>query len=138
MKSNFHESYSEPEVRPPSECSTGLLFAIIAVIVAILWHHSPVALWVSLCVAGLLASVSFVAPVLLRPINILWFKFGLLLHHVVSPIVMFLMFAIVFVPVGAIMRLCRDPLRKRRTPSASTHWIERKGNSEADSMLNQF
>ena len=139
MKPNFHESYAEGEIKPPSERSTGLLFAILAVTVAILRRDSLAVLWVSLFVAGLLAAASFAAPVLLKPINILWFKFGLLLHHMVSPIVMFVMFAAVFVPAGAIMRLCRDPLRRRRAPSASTYWIEHKRSGDVEgSMLNQF
>ena len=73
-----------------------------------------------------LVTISLIAPVLLKPLNILWFQFGLLLHRVVNPIVMFAMFAAVFVPAGAIMRLWRDPLRSRRTTGASTYWIERR------------
>ena len=59
--------------------------------------------------AAILAAVSLIAPVSLKPINILWFQFGLLLHRVVNPVVMFAMFALVFVPAGMIMRIWRDP-----------------------------
>ena len=55
--------------------------------------------------AAILAAVSLIAPVSLKPINILWFQFGLLLHRVVNPVVMFAMFALVFVPAGMIMRI---------------------------------
>src|SRR5262245_41638732 len=120
MKTNFHESYDGTEAKAPSDRSTGLLFATIAAIVAALWRGSPGVLLGGLGIATLLAVVSFTAPVLLRPINVLWFKFGLLLHRIVSPIVLFAVFALVFVPAGAIMRLCRDPLRGRRRPEAST------------------
>ena len=89
--------------------------------------------------AAMLAAVSLIAPVLLKPINILWFQFGLLLHRVVNPIVMFAVFALVFVPAGAIMRLWRDPLRSRRTTGASTYWIERRESGDTEgSMTNQF
>jgi hypothetical protein len=77
MLTNFHESYAGSEIKPPSERSTGLLFAIVAVIVAGLWRNSPTVLWVGLG----MAAVSLIAPVLLKPINILWFQFGLLLHR---------------------------------------------------------
>ena len=56
------------------------------------------------------------APALLRPLNLLWFRFSMLLHRVVNPIVMFTIFAVVFVPGGLLMRLWRDPLRARRDP----------------------
>src|SRR5262245_46666869 len=121
MKTNFHESYEGTEIKPPSERSTGLLFAGIAVIVATACRDSSAILWASLGIAVLLAGISLIAPVLLKPINILWFKFGLLLHHVVNPIVMFVIFAAVFVPAGAIMRLWHDPLGRRRTPETSTY-----------------
>ena len=139
MSSNFHESYAGGEIKPPSERSTGLLFAAVAVIVAVLCRNSPTVLWVALSMAAMLAAVSMVAPVLLKPMNILWFQFGLLLHRVVNPIVMFAVFTAVFVPAGAIMHLWRDPLRLRRPKGLSTYWIERrKGEDTEGSMTNQF
>jgi hypothetical protein len=138
MQTDFHQSYAESEIKPPSERSAGLLFATVAVIVAVLWRDSPTVLWVALGMAAVLAAVSLMAPVLLRPINIVWFQFGLLLHRVVNPIIMFAVFAAVFVPAGAIMRLWRDPLRSKRTTGAS-YWIERKKSEDTEeSMTNQF
>ena len=140
MLTNFHESYAGSEIKPPSERSTGLVFAAIAVIFAVSWRNSPIVPWVALGMAAMLAGVSLMAPVLLRPLNVLWFRFGLLLHRVVNPIVMFAVFAAVFVPAGAMVRLWRDPLRsRRRTTGASTYWIERRENGNAaGSMTNQF
>jgi hypothetical protein len=140
MRSNFHETYAGSEVKPPSDRSTGLLFAGVALIFAGLWRHSPIAPWVALGVAAALLAVSLIAPALLRPINLLWFRFGLLLHRIVSPVVMFAMFAVVFVPAGAIMRLRSDPLRLRRqTPAPSSYWVERTGMGDAQtSMKTQF
>ena len=139
MRTNFYESYAGDEIKPPSERSTGLLFAAVAVIVAVLWRDSSTVLWVALGMAAILTSVSLIAPGLLKPVNILWFRFGLLLHRIVNPIVMFAVFAVVFVPAGAIMRLCRDPLKSRRTPGGSTYWIERKTSTDTEgSMTNQF
>jgi hypothetical protein len=136
-RTNFHESFAGSEIKPPSERSTSLLFAAVALIVAVLWRNSPTVVWVALGMAAILAAVSLLAPTLLKPINILWFQLGLLLHRVVNPIIMFAVFAVVFVPAGAIMRLFRDPLRSRRTAGASTYWIER-GEGGGGSMTNQF
>jgi uncharacterized membrane protein len=107
------------------------------VIVAVLWRNSPPVLWLAVGMAASLAAVSLIAPVLLKPLNILWFRFGLLLHRVVNPIAIFVVFAAVFVPAGAIMRLWRDPLRLRRATGSSTYWIERRRDAEG-SMKNQF
>ena len=139
MAKNFHESFAGAEVKPPSERATGLVFAAVALIVAVLWRNSPNVFWWALGIAAILAAVSLLAPALLKPLNRLWFRFGLLLHRVVNPIVMFAVFALVFVPAGAIMRLRRDPLRSRRAPVGSSYWIDRKEDEATPvSMTNQF
>jgi hypothetical protein len=139
MPTNFHESYVGSEIKPPSERSTGLVFAAMAAIIAVLWRHSPTVPWLATAAAMGLLAVSVLAPVLLKPLNILWFQLGLLLHRVVNPVVMFAMFALVFVPAGMIMRIWRDPLRSRRTTAASSYWIDRRESKDtAGSMTNQF
>ena len=73
----------------------------------------------------------------LTPLNKLWFKFGILLGSIVSPIVMGAVFFIVVTPVGLIMRfLGKDSLKTSIVKSASTYWIKRdKKNS---TMKKQF
>ena len=138
MRTNFHESYAGDEIKPPSERSTGLVFAAVAVIVAVIWRNSLFVLWVALGMASLLAAISLIAPALLRPLNILWFRFGLVLQRVVNPAVMFVVFAAVFVPAGTLMRLWYDPLRSRHT-TGGTYWIKHNGNTDPkESMMNQF
>jgi hypothetical protein len=137
LQPNFHEIYADGEVKPPSERSTGLLFAAVATIIAVLWRSSPIVLWVALSTSIVLVFISVITPAQLRPLNVMWFRFGLLLHRIVNPIVMFTIFATVFVPAGAIMRLYRDPLRSKR-PQRS-YWIERNGAGHGEaSMKNQF
>ena len=139
MAENFHESFAGGEVKPPSERATGLVFAAVALIVAVLWRNSPTVLWSALGIAVILAALSLLAPTLLKPLNILWFRFGLLLHRIVNPIVMFAVFALVFVPAGAIMRLWHDPLRSRRASKKASYWIDRRQSGDTEgSMTNQF
>jgi hypothetical protein len=139
MPRNFHESFTPGEVKPPSERATGLVFAAVALLFALLWRNEPRVPWWALGLAAALALVSLIAPRLLKPLNILWFKFGLLLHRIVNPIVMLALFSLVFVPAGAIMRLWHDPLRLRRKPETASYWIDREaGGHAAGSMTNQF
>jgi hypothetical protein len=138
MAGNFHESYSAGEIKPPSERATGLVFAAVALIVALWWRTAP-GVWWALGIAIMLAAVSLCVPRLLRPLNILWFKFGLLLHRIVNPVVMLALFVLVFIPAGAIMRLWIDPLRLRREPEASSYWVPRDNSLPASGpMTNQF
>ena len=138
MPHSFHESYAAGEVKPPSDRSVGLVFTGVALVVALLWRNNLTVVLAALVCAGVLAALSFAAPALLRPLNLVWFKFGLLLHRIVNPVVMFALFAVVFVPAGALMRLWHDPLRRRRTKVAS-YWIDRTAREgPPGSMTNQF
>jgi hypothetical protein len=136
---NFHETYAPGDVQPPSDRSTGLVFAGVALIVALLWRHDVLVFRWVLSAAGVLAIVSVIVPVLLKPLNFLWFRLGLLLHRLVNPAIMFAIFLVVFVPAGALMRIWHDPLRSRPRPGAQSYWICRRSEGPlGGSMRNQF
>ena len=139
MRRNFHESYVHGHISPPSERSTGLVFAVVTVIVAAWRRDTPNVALATFAVAVGLTCLSLVAPWLLKPLTILWFKIGLLLHRVVDPLIMFVIFTLVFTPAGLLMRLWYDPLRSRRAGPGATYWIERASDrQQAGSMRNQF
>jgi hypothetical protein len=139
MSRNFHETYAPGEIKPPSERSTGLVFAGVAVIAAIVWRDSPMMPWAALAVAAALSALSMMAPGLLKPVNLIWFRLGLVIHRIVNPAIMLFMFTLFFVPAGYIMRFWYDPLRSARASGNPTYWIARKSGAErAGSMTDQF
>jgi len=89
------------------------------------------------CAFGLMAAI---APNLLGPANQIWMKFGLLLHAIVSPIALGILFFFVFFPTGLLMRLFgKDPLRLKFDSSAESYWINRAPPGPApESMHQQF
>ena len=103
------------------------------------WHGGRSWPWTSGIAALCLAAALFYLAIL-RPFNRLWHKFGLLLHKVVNPIVMALVFFGTVLPTGLIMRaLGKDPLRLKRRPNANSYWIERRPpGPTAESMKDQF
>jgi hypothetical protein len=136
---NFHESYAPGEVKPPSPRSTGFVFVGVALIVAVLFRHSPLIVGIAVGAAAILLALSLTTPNTLQPLNIVWFQIGMLMHRVVNPVVMFLMFAVAMVPAGLLMRLGHDPLRSKRELDASTYWIEPDpAEAKLSSMKNQF
>lgn len=139
MTGQLHEQFDRPELPLPPDRSTGLVFAVVALAVAYFWRASPTVLTVALILAAALAAVSFTVPSLLRPLNIAWMRFAVLLSRIMNPIVMLLLFAIAIVPAGLIMQLMRDPLRRRRN-STSSHWIPVSAaeRSAQSNMKNQF
>src|SRR5262245_5001915 len=122
MTGQLHEHFARPEQPLPSDRSTGLVFAVVALVVACLWRANLVVLMIALGLALALLIVSFAKPSVLRSLNIAWMRFAILLSKIVNPIVMLVLFVIAIVPAGLIMQLIRDPLRRRKSSDAS-HWI---------------
>lgn len=135
---SHHETLHEAKIEPPSEFSTGIVFACVAAIVAAIFRHSPEVWIAALTAAGGFAGLAYVAPKVLRPLNIAWFRFALLLNRFVSPIIMGIIFVIAIIPFGLIMQLRHDPLRRARAADADSYWIKRPERNVGASMRDQF
>jgi len=142
MSQGFHENFERRgEVKGSSDRSFGIVFAVFFAIMALwpLLGEGAVRLWALLLAAAFLA-VALVRPALLAPLNRLWTRFGLLLHKLVNPLVLGLMFLLAVTPVALVMRaLGKDVLRRRFEPEAPSYWIEREEAGPApETMRNQF
>ena len=142
MIKTFHESYSRDEtVIAGSDRSFGIVIAAALALLSLLnwWHDGHSWRWTG-GIAVLFLATALLYPAALKPLNRLWFKFGLLLHKVVNPIVMALVFFGAVVPTGLVMRaLGKDPLRIKGKPDANSYWIERQPPGPApESMKDQF
>jgi hypothetical protein len=91
-------------------------------------------------VAALLTGVTLAAPQMLAVPNRLWLRFGALLHRIVSPVVLAIMFYLVITPMGVVMRaLGKNSLQLRRSASCESYWIRREPpGPEPSSMSQQF
>jgi predicted membrane metal-binding protein len=124
-----------------SERSFGLVVAAAFAIVALgplLRHHSLRA-W-ALYPAALFVVLGIALPKSLAPLNRLWFKLGLLLNRMVSPVVLFVLFFAVFTPMGLLLRIFRkNLLGLRRVESTASYWIPRAQPAPLGASLkNQF
>lgn len=137
-----HENLGRPQVvTGSSDRGFGLVFAAVFALIAAapLLHGGSVRL-IPLAAAGAFLALALAAPRLLGPLNRLWLKFGLLLHRIVNPVVMAVIFFLVVTPAALIIRwLGRDPLRLAFDRQAASYWIERQPPGPApDTMRNQF
>jgi hypothetical protein len=138
VSQDFHEAYRGGEaVAPPSDRSTGLVFAFVTVLLAYPARESTTLLAICLGSATVLGLVSWLMPSVLRPLTLAWFRFGLALHRIVNPVVMVAMFVTAIVPMGLLMRLWRDPLQRRRRPDLASYWVAPEATAPP-SMRNQF
>lgn len=137
-----HEDFSRAQpVKASSNRAFGWVFAIAFLVIAVWPLVSGGAVrWWALPVSGVFALVTLIAPALLTGPNKLWQRLGMLLHRIVSPIMLGIMFYLVVTPMGMLMRaFARRPLRLRREAAADTYWVSRDPpGPQPDSMPHQF
>ena len=127
---------SNSKIKISSNRSFGLVFFVVFLIVA-LWplkSGEDLRLW-SLTLSIIFLILGVLNSKLLIPLNKLWFKFGMFLGAIISPIIMGIVFFSVVTPTGIIMRLMgKDLLKLKR--KKNTYWIDREDIKS--SMKNQF
>ena len=126
----------------PSERTFGFVFTGIFLIVAgYLWYQDgkPLAVQVFLVLAVAFFAFALLMPIVLRPFNKAWYKLGLLMGRIVSPIVLGILFFILISPIAIVMRLAgRDPLKLRKQ-DVQSHWIDRAPpGPSSESFKDQF
>jgi len=129
------------ESKPGSDRNFGFVMAGAAAIfgcLPLLRGHQPH--WWLLAVAVAFVALGILAPRALFPLNYLWFRFGLLLHRVMSPLVIGAVFFVCVTPIGLMLRLFgKDVLSLRRRADMSSYWIVREPpGPEPGTMANQF
>jgi len=137
---SFHEDFGRDElVDGPTDRGFGIVVGAACLLIGAgaLWLGRPAGWW--WCgIGGALLLLALARPKLLRPLNRLWLKLGLLLFVLVNPVVMAVLYYLCIVPMGLLMRAVgKDPLSLRRDPAAQSYWRLREPAAPA-SMRNQF
>ena len=125
------------KVKIGSNRSFGIVFFIFFLIVGTypIFFQGELRIW-SLIVSIIFLLLGIINSRFLTPLNLLWFKFGMLLGIIVSPIVMGLVFFLVVTPTGLIMKILNKDLLRLKKKNIKTYWIER--SSIKSDMKNQF
>ncbi|HXN70000.1 MAG TPA: hypothetical protein VN926_20385 [Bradyrhizobium sp.] len=142
MTQSSHEVFVRDEkIVTGSDRSFGLVMALALAAVTALnaWHSGKLWPWTG-GLAALFVAAALLRPAVLHPLNLVWLRFGLLLHRVVNPVVMALLFYGTVLPTGLVMRLMgKDLLRLKRQPDADSYWIVRQPPGPSpETMRDQF
>ena len=134
------DNMNPDNTRLPSNYRFGIFFTVIFFAVSVYFFYYNNNFWY--LAFGFLSiiflSVSFLNADIFYPLNKLWFKFGVLLGKIVSPIVMGLIFFGIFTPIAISMRFFRrDELRIKMNYKTS-YWILRTETIKSDSFKNQY
>ena len=126
------------KIKISSNRNFGLLFFTVFLIVA-LWplkYEADIRLW-SLTLSIIFFILGIFNSKLLTPLNKLWFKFGIFLGAIISPIIMGIVYFLVVTPIGIFMRLLgKDFLKMKKVQNTSTYWIKR--GKQLSTMKKQF
>jgi hypothetical protein len=124
-----------------SNRSFGLVFAAVFALIGLfpLVHGGNVRWW-ALAISLVFLAVALTVPLVLSPLNRLWFKFGMLLHHVVNPVILGFIFFVIITPMGVLTRLFGGKLLTLGyDKTAPSYWHRRTPpGPEPESVRNQF
>ena len=125
------------EKNKSSNRSFGIVFFIVFLIIGIypMLNKGDLRLW-SLIFSVIFLILGLLNSEFLTPLNKIWFKFGIFLGKIFSPIIMALIFFFVVTPIGLLMRFIGKDVLNLKFNNDKSYWVEKKGPKSK--MKNQF
>ena len=125
------------DVKISSNRSFGIVFFVVFLLIALypLIYGGEIRIW-SLIISIIFLILGLLNSKILSPLNKIWFKFGILLGKIVSPLIMGIIFFFVVTPTCFIMRLLGKYLLNLKYSKNKSYWIEKNGPKSK--MKNQF
>ena len=127
----------EKKIKISSNKNFGIVFSIFFLLISIylLLNNNPIYYW-SLFVSFIFLVLGLMNSKILSPLNLLWFKFGILLGKIVSPIVMGVIFFLVVTPISIILKIFGKDVLNLKFNNNKTYWIVKDGPK--NNMKKQF
>lgn len=118
-----------PNLSPPELRKFGLIMAVFLIVffdglIPWIWNIAPPT-W-PLIVAAVLSFFALVRPVWLNPFYLVWMKFANVLGWINTHIILSLIFFVLISPTGLVMRIRRDPMRRKWDKTVTSYRIESK------------
>ena len=116
------------DIKVSSNRSFGIVFFIVILLIATypLLKGNDLRIWSLLISFGFLI-LGLINSKILSPLNKLWFKFGLILGKIISPLIMGIIFFVVVTPIGIVMRVLKKDMLNLKYNQKETYWIEKTG-----------
>ena len=125
------------DIKISSNRSFGIVFFVVFLIIAIypLSHGGDIKIW-STIISFIFLVLGLLNSSILTPLNKIWFKFGIFLGKIISPLIMGIIFFLVVTPIGLIMRILGKDVLNLKYNKNKSYWIEKNGPKSK--MKNQF
>ena len=134
--SNMNTKFNN-NIKINSNRSFGIVFFILFLLISFypLLNGENIRVW-SLIISLIFLVLGIFNSKILSPLNRTWFKFGIFLGKIVSPIIMGIIFFAVVTPTGIVMRLFKKDLLNLTLNNNKSYWI--KKTDVKSKMKNQF
>ena len=115
----------------------GIVFFVVFFLISIwpILNDDGIRIW-SLTISLIFLILGIINSNLLTPLNLIWFRFGLSLGKIVSPIVMGLVYFFVITPIAMLLKIFNKDVLNLKQNKKNTYWID-KIKSES-TMKDQF
>ena len=125
------------DIKISSNRSFGIVFFTVFLLIALypLIHSEEIRFW-SIIISLIFLVLGLLNSKILAPLNKLWFKFGIFLGKIISPLIMGIIFFLVVTPIGILMRLLGKDLLNLKHNKNKSYWIDKTGPKSK--MRNQF
>ena len=125
------------DIKISSNRSFGIVFFVVFLLIALypLINGEELRIW-SLIISIIFLILGLLNSKILTPLNKIWFKFGIILGKIVSPLIMGIIFFLVVTPIGLLMRLLGKDVLNLKYNKSKSYWIEKNGPKSK--MKNQF
>ena len=125
------------DLKISSNRSFGIVFFIVFILIAFypLINQEEIRIW-SVLISLLFLILGIINSKILTPLNKVWFKFGIFLGKIISPIVMGLIFFLVVTPIAFLMRMLKKDLLNLKFSKNNSYWVEKTDSKST--MKNQF
>ena len=125
------------EIKVGSNKSFGIVFFVVFLLISFypLLNNESIRIW-SLVFSFIFLVLGILNSNILTPLSKLWYKFGVLLGKIISPIIMGIIFFLVVTPIGLLMRLLGKDILNLKYSNNKSYWIEKTGPKSK--MKNQF
>ena len=125
------------KIKISSNRSFGIVFFVVFLIISFypLTNEENIRYW-SLLISLIFLTLGLLNSRILTPLNKIWFKFGVLLGKIISPLIMGIIFFFVVTPIGLFMKMLKKDLLSLNFNNDKSYWIEKK--EPKSNMKNQF
>ena len=124
-------------IKVGSNRSFGIVFFVVFLLISLypLLNNEHIKIW-SLIISLIFLFLGLLNSKFLSPLNKIWFKFGLFLGKLISPLIMGFIFFLVVTPIGLLMRMFGKDLLNLKFNTKKSYWIKKDGLKSK--MKNQF